>query len=529
MKRTNRTIALLMAILMIVMAFAACGESGDKNDLVNNAGDINELSGSTMSETGDLPTAAPVNESKNLANSFDGRDDVSYVMIYNPNIYDELSENNATLSTGKLSQWIDTDVNRAEGLDEEPEFTSFSQKDAMDKFQGSEAEADLDGDRAAGLQPVYKKDAKHSFYYYDDLSDTTTSKSSEYVCSYVGNHCYVWTLKSENISASEAEKIAKEFDSKIYDNDVKLFGTPRFADEGGKIHLLFHNIKGNTLGYFNAYDLFTSSEITKAQADLYQLNLDHAIVHINSRFFGKGLDDMIYSTMAHEFQHLINFTDYFYTKNYVFPSTWINEAMSGYAEESLYKGAKIIEGHYESLAESDLIRSGQSLYNFKTNNYDIGVYGSVYLFSEYLAKNNGSDVYTKLHKYWRESGSKTLDTAEAIHKSVSSSYSKSIDSVISYPSSIKFATKSQEWMSKMTLDYYISLMKFDTSDPDCYKNIKSTDLLYDEVNAAKIEGGGRIVFATKDGKFSIPSDADKNLVYVGFDKDMNQITKPICK
>ena len=525
----KRTIALFMAILMVVMVFSACGESGDKTDLVNNAGDVQQLNGSTSSETGDLPTAAPVNESKTLANSFDGRDDISYVMIYNPNIYDEVDNTDETLKTGKLANWIDTDVNRADGLDAEPEFMPFSQKDVTDKFLDSDMDVDLDGNRAAGLQPVYKKDSKHSFYYYEDLSSTSSAKNSEFVCSYAGDHCYVWTLKSENVSTKDAESIGKEFDSKIYDNDVKLFGTPRFADEGGKIHLLFHNIKGNTLGYFNVYDLFSSSEVTKAQAEQYQLNLDHAIVNINSRYFGHGLDEMIYSTVTHEFQHLINFSDYFYTKNYVFTRTWINEAMSGYAEESIYKGAKIMEGHYESLAESNLIRNGQSLYNFGTDNYDIGVYGSVYLFSEYLAKNNGSDVYYKLHKYWRESGSDTLDTAEAIYNSVKSSYSKKIDSVISYPSSVKFDTKEQEWMSKMTLDYYISLMKFDTSDPDCYKKIKSTDLLYSEVNSADIEGGGRIVFATKDGRFSIPADADKNLVYIGFDKDMNQITKPICK
>ena len=71
------------------------------------------------------------------------------------------------------------------------------------------------------------------------------------------------------------------------------------------------------------------------------------------------------------------------------------------------------------------------------------------------------------------------------------------------------------------------MLKYDAGDPEAFKNVKSDYLLYDELDGANIEGGGRIIIATKDGKFSIPDDADKGLIYIGLDKNFNVVTDPI--
>lgn len=544
----KRIIAVLLAVLLIASVFGACSnsQSATSDSVTANddtaEGKTGKIKKATEAPgTNDKSPAPAAQDNSNLADSFEKAGDVSYVMIYNPAIYDEKSKSNEKLSTGELSKWIDTGASRADGLESEAPFSFVTQDDLSGNVE--EFDVDSEGDRASGLQPTYKENEKHSFSYSSDLSSSYVNVE-DFICSYAGKHCYVWTLGSDNLKESDIKGIGEEFDTKIYDKDVQMFGTPRYADENGKVHLLFHPIDGNTIGYFASYELFTSKEVPAKDIKANYLNVDHAIVHINSGLLGKGYDKVVYSTMAHEFQHMINFSDVFYHKtsgssaSFVSTfktmlnsqtSTWLNEAMSGYVEEQLYPGSIEMEGKPVSFNTSNMLRNGQSLYNFSTGSKDIGAYANVYYFSEYLAKNGGSNVYSKLHKYWREKYTSSTDDAEGLYNSVDASYAKKIDGVVTYPSSISFKTKSQEWMSKMTLDYYLSTMKYDTSDPAAFKAIKQESILYDDVDAAKIEGGGRIVFATKNGSFTIPSDADKNLVYVGFDKTMKQVTKPIVK
>jgi len=213
--------------------------------------------------------------------------------------------------------------------------------------------------------------------------------------------------------------------------------------------------------------------------------------------------------------------------------TWLNEAMSGYVEEQLYPGAKDIAGHYDAFVESARIRHGQSMYNFDTtltkSEFDIGVYGSVYLFSEYLANLSGKDVFSNIHSYWRNSYSTTLNEAEAIVESVPEEVFNKIDSTFDFGEKVTFADNNESWLSKLTLNYYLSLLKHDETDPKAYEKVVSQTLLYDEINPADIEGGGRVIVALKDGKFEIPEDADYGFVYVGLDENFDVITDYIIQ
>jgi len=204
--------------------------------------------------------------------------------------------------------------------------------------------------------------------------------------------------------------------------------------------------------------------------------------------------------------------------------TWLNESMSAYAEELIYPGIKE-QGCYNQLYYfSDNFRKGQSLYNFDTQ-YDeyIGAYGAVYLFSEYMTQKSGLDIFSNVHSYWRNSYSTTLDEAEAIINSIPESAYNKINNQFDF-SEISFEDSDYEFMSKLTLSFYLSLLDVDSSDPDAYKNVKSQTLLYDEINPADIEGGGRVIVALKDGEFKFPEDADEGLIYIGLNKDFEVVT-----
>ena len=537
----KRLLAILVVLTLCVTALSACGSS-DKDsstpDEATTAKDANQKSNINQSNQGssdqtsthEEQTPVSSDQNINLATNFTTANDIAYVLIYNPQIYDESSEFNRTASTGDFGEWVDPDAKRASELDDdEQEITTLSQADLM---KGVDITPDLSQDRASVLLPTYSVGDKHTFYYDFDNYNPGQAKQGVFECAYEGEYCYIWVKQGSSVDRSSVKACGNEFDKNIYTKDVQMFGEPRYADEGGKISILLHTMSISSIGgYFWQTELYTSNEIDADSASYYKVNLDHAIIHINSDWIKQSKIRTAYSTLAHEFQHLINFSAALESYAGVCTSTWLNESMSGYAEEVQYPGIQLEDGRYDVYESSDLIRNGQSLYNFTTNttyfDFDIGVYGSVYLFSEYFSHLAGSDAFSKTLNYWRTTRSMTLDDAEALYHACSSSVVRKIESAFSYPSSIKFDSKEQQWMSKLTLSFYMSMMKYDTSDPAAYRYLDTRALLYDEINPAMIEGGGRVIVATKDGRFVIPASADKPLVFIGYDKDFNQITVPV--
>jgi hypothetical protein len=201
--------------------------------------------------------------------------------------------------------------------------------------------------------------------------------------------------------------------------------------------------------------------------------------------------------------------------------------MSGYAEEALYPGSK--EGHIYSVEDSSRVRHGQSLYNFGTESGDIGVYGNVFLFSEFLKELGGETVMHGIHDYVRTTSDSIPNDAGSLYEALGPDVVSTINESIVFPEGFTFAGEDQEFMSKLTLAYYCSLLNGSFAKPAIYDSVDVNTLLYDELDGCRIEGGGRVILATKDGKFQIPEGADSGLVYVGFDSDFNQVTNVIGK
>lgn len=535
----KKLIALLLVLTLLTLNLAACGkkdnaasttekpsaesESPAETDPVPHETIPQDPNHASAGENGSTVETRAVDTSP--FTETDGK--VSYVLIYNPHIYDESKYWNETLNTGSLGDQIDISMHRADELEPlEPEFLPFTQPNAAELFGGRED--DLNEFRAGGLQPDYQVGDTHDFYVTLGGTDAVRTLNT-FDCLYSGEHCCVWSL-GDSITTAAAEGIGTEFDEVIYETDVRLFGEPRYADEGGKVHLLYYPLGQGLLGYFSLIDLFATGEWDDATVSYYSMNLDHAIVHLNSLFAQDSrYEEMVYSTTAHEFQHLINASDIFTRMELYYSSTWLNEAMSGYVEEYLFPGVKNDEGHYDAFCHSERIRHGQSMFNFETDSWDIGVYGSVFLFSEYLADIAGEEVFHGIHDYWRYSFSPTLDDAESIYYSVPEEMQEAISEAYVYPDTVRFDTNEQEWLSKLILDYYLSLLCFDEEDPETYANVEAQTLLYDEINPADIEGGGRVIVATVNGTYEIPEDADYGLLYIGLDEHFRPITNIIYK
>jgi len=268
-------------------------------------------------------------------------------------------------------------------------------------------------------------------------------------------------------------------------------------------------------------------------------NMDHAIIHLNTKMMGDDRETLM-GIAAHEFQHLICQTDTFFVKDLQGIGLWLNEGMSCYASEALYPSFEMRCGHCSEAYTSDLISHGHSLYQFyqpNEMNPDIGSYAASFIFASYLA-NADDGVFEKVHAYWRANGDGVPTDAEAVISAVPADFVSCVSDKYVYPESLHFASSAEESLSKLTLDCYIRFFSDPESISDSFRaffeycsseyGITRSDivpfLLYDEVNPASIEGGGRIIFATKNGTFTIPDDADPGLVYIGFDSEFRPVT-----
>ena len=452
--------------------------------------------------------------------------EVSYVMIYNPEIYNPNAFINSTKTTGKLATQVVAASHRAESLTEPPAYipNAFDASDFIKAAEGKEFEMD----RAVMQYAPYSAGDNHAFFTFDE-NDNRVSK--DFICKYAGQYCNIWLEADVYASDEVLEDLGEFFDQEVYEQTTDLFGDARFADNGRKVNLLVSDLTDGTGGFFTGLDSITMSEATVLGCADSGINDGHAIVNINVDYVNNPAErNFVYTTMAHELQHAICFNDFVETGFCYMPNTWLNEAMSGYVEDYLVEGTQYEAGRYDSWNESKRIRHGQSLYNFDTTTtfteWDIGVYGSVYVFSEYIADLAGDEYcFKKLHnKYITSYGVYPVSDSDALYSIIPRSEKERIDGVVEYPSSVAFATDESEFMSKLALDFYISGLTYDEgADPDAFKYVDAAKFLYDEINPATIEGGGRIIVELKNGEFAIPEDADDGLVYVSLDKNFEVV------
>lgn len=437
-------------------------------------------------------------------------------MVYNPDVVDGwgFEGDFSYKNSGMFGTQIDIDIERDEQLEEDSNelHPLYFSPDDLPGFDIT----DIEIDRGDGLVNDYELGAKKAFYTGDPFNDIRPLKEME--CVYAGEYCYVWI--DADTEPALVEGIGEVFDEKIYPTELELFGRPRFVtDEGGKVNILFgymepDNDGGYIGGYFSPSDTYSTAE-----RGSYNLpyNTDHAIVHINTFKLLIGDFDGTLSTLAHELQHLIMFSENIKT----LAGTWINEAMSGYIQEYIFPG-EILNSRPDQYNNSDTIRKGGSLYKFDNNDPDIGRYGSVFYFSQYLENVAGENVFKSFHDYWRNSYSETLCDTEAIANSIPENVRNQVMSSVVYPEDIEFENENHELVSKLTLDFYLNTLN-NKNGINGFDTIKPGQILYNTINETNIEAGGRVVVAVKNGEFTFPEDSNSGLIYVALNADFEPI------
>ncbi|MDR1095651.1 MAG: hypothetical protein LBL31_04625 [Spirochaetaceae bacterium] len=232
----------------------------------------------------------------------------------------------------------------------------------------------------------------------------------------IGEHCKIWitnglfdeaglpTANDNSVNQGQIDALAEKFDA-IYPLETNLLGYENGggpdgdggADSDPKIQILVYDIDGDfggtrngtVLGYFYSIDEYSfneTSDYKSNEAEIFYLDCEM-------------LDDhprLIYSTLIHEFNHMINFNVKVIEQPSLSPTNnpaWYTEMLSMLAEDVIGPLAGITAGS-EGHVIKERIPSWLSTYaNYGVMQWDntdaLGYYSSNYAFGAYLVRNFG--------------------------------------------------------------------------------------------------------------------------------------------
>jgi hypothetical protein len=142
-----------------------------------------------------------------------------------------------------------------------------------------------------------------------------------------GQYGNIWVINN-GITTAEAQVLSMNFDI-LYPAETNILGFEYGGGPNGnggkdgdpKIQILVYNIGSSMLGYFWDKD-FHDNQTGSNKAEIF---------YISSTYM-KSSPELIYLTLAHEFQHMINFNRK-YVENGRYSATWYDETLSMMAED----------------------------------------------------------------------------------------------------------------------------------------------------------------------------------------------------
>lgn len=288
---------------------------------------------------------------------------------------------------------------------------------------------------------IFAKGSENTFWSFTQQGETYNTGIPGQVsatCKYVGKHCYVFAddnnSKKEilNVTNSEYEEIGKKFDA-CYELETKINGdsfykkyhSTYFVPCNDKIIILVSDLfgdaklgqeeQGGVLGYFYNGDLFKQEYLdTYIQPGVAKSNANYIhsngieLFYIDAYFLNTdSMRDTVYSTLVHEFNHMINFvikilgrmTKEPNSANFALLDSWYTEMLSMVTEDMFqdYLGLDDVNSPKGRLPYfNNFYNYGFKLWNDNTvdPNY---MYANTYAFGAFIARNYGGvDLITEI-------------------------------------------------------------------------------------------------------------------------------------
>lgn len=218
------------------------------------------------------------------------------------------------------------------------------------------------------------------------------------VLKHVSDHAYFYVdQQAKPLTEGQLAQLVSEFESKIYPRVTGAFGTEAKPGVDGEDRLFivispavdnFGKEKG-LMGYFWSRDAIPGTSTTSHS------NQKEVLFMTDKLFDYPSLTS--FGTLAHEFQHLINFSQKAVKSGYtVAEETWLDEGLSMYAMEVAGYGLPAGDKHIaKDLREFQLDPAAYSLTDWSGNPHGFA-YGQSYLFVRYMVDRFGPNVVQEI-------------------------------------------------------------------------------------------------------------------------------------
>lgn len=354
-------------------------------------------------------------------------------------------------------------------------------------------------DNVEGVGEDYKVGDTRTFTTIN--MSTNRDESTQATLMYAGTKGYVW-VADQYITKEQAENIGREFDSKIAPMVEDSFAQPSDVDGNGVANILIMDIKDNfeqtgsyTGGYFHPRDLYKTQGSNNGEVfymDTYpSMGQDR-----------NNLDEStIYSTLAHEYQHMVNFNQNHFVEadnGQTQPNEmdiWLNEALS-MASEHMYLD-KTLDHRIDYYNRSNSIALGHSLIKWQEQGDVLSNYSLSYLFGQYLRAqaSNGDQIFKIILE---DRGDTRTSLQNAIHKFVDPNMS----------------------IEEFTTNFRVALEKKDTQGIFGFKGeegFEKVKTIHTNQLPSSLQPQGSVVFDVNDSE-NIPEKASENIKLVDLSK-----------
>ncbi|MDF2037682.1 Ig-like domain-containing protein [Cytobacillus oceanisediminis] len=346
-------------------------------------------------------------------------------------------------------------------------------------------------------------------YKYFWVSNLTTNANEQINArlAYSGTKANIWVHNNE-ITDSDAEKLGIEFDSKIHSSVTNHFGTESDVNNDGKINILTYDIQdgfsgsgGYVAGYFWAGDLFDVTGSNKSEIfyiDTYPAMGMGSVKDVASS----------YETLAHEFQHMVNFNRNSLIEGGSTMDTWLNESLS-MAAEQIYTGQGL-EDRVNYYNVSTAIQNGHSLLYWDRSGDTLSNYSLSYLFGQYLKiqTGQGDQIFKEI-----------LQDPSNDYKAIENAAKKYIDPNMTF--------------GKLMTNFRIALLLKERNGLHGFKGDPFFDSINEKIfsgNTVNLRGGGSVVtaFNSEEG-FEEPAEKGADITYTILDMNSGEtdITPPV--
>lgn len=298
-------------------------------------------------------------------------------------------------------------------INKTPSFvTEWNKKEPKELISGSNEINvlwSIDGD-LENAKPGNKNKRFIATWRDEDDPDNIVYYAADYELKYESEYAYVYYFpniacliedgEEGFFSDEDFEEIGNRFDI-IYDAEINLMGEPvinshsysNLIQTSSKISILVSDIYGDgteenpgeTYGYFWGNDYYINGidlNYTENSNECQCINIDS--------FLYKKYPDTVFSTLAHEFNHLLNFTNKVINHKTEKQESWYTEMLSMLSEDLLYE-------NYIKTSKNTVITNripwfnGFYNYGFMTwNDHNSGMnYGNTFAYGSFLLRNYG--------------------------------------------------------------------------------------------------------------------------------------------